>query len=1029
MWYHQNDNFNFLNKNWDMEVMKTKNIELYSFDIFDTLVTRKTATPKGIFALMQKELKDNSDFSKELRENFYSIRIESECNARERCKNQINCTEITFDDIYNEMQLAYGLSDDLKEYLKSLEIKTESENLVSISENLNRLKDLISRNKRVILVSDMYYSSETLHRLLSNIDKVFDNIKIYVSSEQKASKSEGSLYKLVQKEEKVRFKSWEHYGDNKNADIKNAKKQGINAVWYDFKQLMPYEKVLLKKYPSSVDIQLMVGTAKLTRLNKQDKNQDKYDFGASFSAPILYNYVTDVIETALKNGYKTLYFIARDGYIPMVIADIIIKKRNLPIKTKYLYGSRLTWRIPDEESYEYFIETNLKEYKLKLTLEFLSYRLGISLDTFSKFFPSIKTNVILKEEQILKVKSFLLQNNKLKQEILNAFNNKRELLIEYLRQEVDFSEQTLAFVEVNGSGRTQLFLSNYLNKVNPCSTYNFFITLSPDCVKNIIQLHPYFTKKQSYNTVLELLCRTTYGQAIGYKKENDRIVSILDEFNASAIIEWGYEEYIKGIQDYVNKLLCYKRSISNKELFYTYFEYLKSSCDKNIASIVGDIPFLRIGKENIIQKASPQLSIIDLFINFINKEHIEKKSQYPFLSYARGSWLFKEIKYFRRHFKFINKFKAELKLYCLLRKLKNEKIVLWGASIFLEDFIKRWNITFDNIVGVIDNNPKRQGQSLGIYPIISVQDIFKYRPQYMIMTIWNWHRENYEDISEVMQNTYNFVKLLPDFFDMTVKDVLMYKYNKPCTTDELQQRLINMENNLNRLIQTNISTAKLHQNTFMPFKNKHNGQDVVIVATGPSAERYQPIENAIHIGVNRAFQMGNYRIPLDYVFIHDFYGVTPEYIDDLDSYRPNECQKFYGLMTEWCYKPECTLPESHAIKANALRYRTDWIQSEGYQCEFAYDISTRPLGNFNSVTFAALQFALWTNPKRIYLVGCDCTTTGYAYDTKAKNFLVPADLFESYKKFKDFAHKYYPETEIISINPVGLKGIFKDEYQ
>ena len=138
MWYHQNDNFNFLNKNWDMEVMKTKNIELYSFDIFDTLVTRKTATPKGIFALMQKELKDNSDFSKELRENFYSIRIESECNARERCKNQINCTEITFDDIYNEMQLAYGLSDDLKEYLKSLEIKTESENLVSISENLNR---------------------------------------------------------------------------------------------------------------------------------------------------------------------------------------------------------------------------------------------------------------------------------------------------------------------------------------------------------------------------------------------------------------------------------------------------------------------------------------------------------------------------------------------------------------------------------------------------------------------------------------------------------------------------------------------------------------------------------------------------------------------------------------------------------------------------------------------------------------------------------------------------------------------------
>ena len=31
-----------------------------SFDVFDTLITRKTATPKGIFKIMQEVLKSNN---------------------------------------------------------------------------------------------------------------------------------------------------------------------------------------------------------------------------------------------------------------------------------------------------------------------------------------------------------------------------------------------------------------------------------------------------------------------------------------------------------------------------------------------------------------------------------------------------------------------------------------------------------------------------------------------------------------------------------------------------------------------------------------------------------------------------------------------------------------------------------------------------------------------------------------------------------------------------------------------------------
>ena len=235
---------------------------------------------------------------------------------------------------------------------------------------------------------------------------------------------------------------------------------------------------------------------------------------------------------------------------------------------------------------------------------------------------------------------------------------------------------------------------------------------------------------------------------------------------------------------------------------------------------------------------------------------------------------------------------------------------------------------------------------------------------------------------------------------------------------------------LNRLIQTNLSTCFLHLQTFPRFKAIHKGKDIVLVASGVTADKYtgNKIKDAIHIGVNRSFQLHNKEIPMDYIFIQDYSGKTKEYIDELDIYRQGKCIKFYGLTTEWSYQPERTIPESHVIKANALRYRTDWAKIDGFIPEFAYDLSTQPLGCFGSIVFPALQFALWTYPKRIYLVGCDCTTAGYGYNKNDKNFLIPDQVIKAYKQFKQFANKYYPDVEIISINPVGLKSVFKEQY-
>ena len=228
---------------------------------------------------------------------------------------------------------------------------------------------------------------------------------------------------------------------------------------------------------------------------------------------------------------------------------------------------------------------------------------------------------------------------------------------------------------------------------------------------------------------------------------------------------------------------------------------------------------------------------------------------------------------------------------------------------------------------------------------------------------------------------------------------------------------------VNRIIEKKLSTAFMHQKTFLPFKAIHSGQDIVIVATGPSLNDFQPIKNAVYIGVNNAFLYK--KLKLDYIFAQDYEAVS-KHIDLLDKYRSGKCIKFYGLTTEFGDGFRRVIPESHAIAACAHRYRTDWEDINGFSPDFAYDISTQSLGCFGSIVFPAIQFALWTNPRRIYLVGCDCNNLGH-FDNSSSEDL--SRLIQPWRKLKDFVSVYYPVTEIISVNPVGLKGMFADLYQ
>lgn len=232
---------------------------------------------------------------------------------------------------------------------------------------------------------------------------------------------------------------------------------------------------------------------------------------------------------------------------------------------------------------------------------------------------------------------------------------------------------------------------------------------------------------------------------------------------------------------------------------------------------------------------------------------------------------------------------------------------------------------------------------------------------------------------------------------------------------------------LNTVLQKNISTALLHQKTFLPFKNKHQGQTMVLIGAGPSVNKFKKIDNAIYVGLNRAFKKAD--VDFDYLFAIDKIGLK-DCEKAFAEYRTQDCTKFIGyqdLGEHW------QIPEDYANSFNCLRYKTTIDLPQ----RFKPDIESHPLFNSCTVSIQAMQFILYTNPKTVYIVGLDCTMgkgghfDGSNADVSFRNENPEENCLyhiEDWKKIKEFARVHYPDTEIISINPVGLKGVFKDEY-
>lgn len=228
------------------------------------------------------------------------------------------------------------------------------------------------------------------------------------------------------------------------------------------------------------------------------------------------------------------------------------------------------------------------------------------------------------------------------------------------------------------------------------------------------------------------------------------------------------------------------------------------------------------------------------------------------------------------------------------------------------------------------------------------------------------------------------------------------------------------------LQKSNILAAQIHPKSFSPYANCYHGKELVVFASGPTSKYYSSaLINAPHIGVNRSFF--SEKVKLDYLFIQDHLE------NDMEKANNYPCQKFYGKIPDRRYSQTknglLRITNIDLYESGANNY----ILEDFPQNNWADNLAVEPIGDWCGCVFSALQFAMYTNPKRIYLVGCDCSDLGHFYPEPNTQFLNNKTSNLSYQKksweaFKAHYSKFLPNVEIVSINPVGLKGMFKDIY-
>lgn len=306
-------------------------LEVVSFDVFDTIILRRCTTPNGVFERACRLA--GCDVTRPgLAESFTQHRSLAEAKTRKAVLRETGSGEVTIEQIYARFpRHLFGLNNLSPEDLADAEFQAELDLCVANPDLLSFYGTARNAGMRTGFVSDTYWNSERLGRLIRNIAPGQQWDFLYASCDHGSSKSE-NLFRKVLKEQELSGRQMLHIGDNSVADIEAPKKLGIET--HHCRQASTYFAGLLQREASLFALaapaaahgqRLDAGLRSLRRsiANRLSTEADAFSLGATVVGPIMAafdRFVHEEIEK-LSTGSRqvAVAFLARDGFLPYQI--------------------------------------------------------------------------------------------------------------------------------------------------------------------------------------------------------------------------------------------------------------------------------------------------------------------------------------------------------------------------------------------------------------------------------------------------------------------------------------------------------------------------------------------------------------------------------------------------------------------------------------------------------------------------------------------------------------------------------------
>lgn len=541
-------------------------VKIVSFDLFDTLILRKTDPPDEVIRIVSNTIAQR---------NLISLSGQQLLLLRDKIENQIRSSktksgldpEVSLREMYSELLRKTNTDCPLSTLLNTeLEIEL---NLLMPMPGVRELLTKLSSQYPLIIISDTYYPLWMIEYFLKKL-KIFDFFKsIYCSCEHDLNKGSGRLFQKVMYNEQLQPHQLIHFGDNIQCDYLVPKSIGISAKHI----LCPWN---LKRRNQDRVFNLFENKNKFWLSNSffnkifsghvelSLPKKDLFLFGKEVVGPLLTIFTHLLINEIQKDGIKNVLFLARDGYMLKKIYNFLSKElynSSLP-KAQYICISRQSSFSPSIKAIDDRIFHQILS-GAHISIQDIFQRLQLKIDNKILERHSIcRFDMVNRPQNKGKMKN-LFKDPDFNKTIIENSTLLRRKLKSYLTQYSFFKKDNpTALVDVGWLGTIQDNIEHafstdpdfpelqgyYLASSQPL-LYKKSDKNKLGIMYNYRDAIPEEASMSLFREALEFSTRANHGTTIGYRHHNDdKVVAVFKENSPDRIKEKKINSDIREIQ-------------------------------------------------------------------------------------------------------------------------------------------------------------------------------------------------------------------------------------------------------------------------------------------------------------------------------------------------------------------------------------------------------------------------------------------------------------------------------------------------